>query len=73
MTKIDLPIDNIPIHQESKRFLRFRWEKRLYEMCVLAFGVCPGPRIFTKLLKVPLIVLRTLMIKIVAYLGDMQC
>ena len=33
-------------------------------------GVGPVPRIFTKLLKVPLTVLRRLMIRLVAYLDD---
>ena len=40
-------------------------------MLVLAFGVGPGPRIYTKLLKVPLTILRRLMIEIVAYLDDL--
>ena len=39
-------------------------------MHVLASGVGPGPRIFAKLLKVPLTVLMRLMIKIVAYLDN---
>ena len=73
MVKIDLKDAywHIPIHQDSRKFLRFRWDRKLYEMGVLAFGVGPGPRIFTKLLKVPLTVLRRLMIKLVAYLDDL--
>ena len=73
MVKIDLKDAywHIPIHQDSRKLLRFRWDKKLYEMGVLAFGVGPGPRIFTKLLKVPLTILRRLMIKLVAYLDDL--
>ena len=54
MVKIDLKDAywHILIHQDSRKLLRFRWDKKLYEMRVLAFGVGPGPRIFTKLLKV---------------------
>ena len=72
MVKIDLKDAywHIGIHQESRKYLRFRWDQKLYEMGVLAFGVGPGPRIFTKLLKVPLTVLRRLMIRLVAYLDD---
>ena len=73
MVKIDLKDAywHIGIHQESKKYLRFRWDQKLYEMGVLAFGVGPGPRIFTKLLKVPLTILRRLMLKLVAYLDDL--
>ena len=39
-------------------------------MSVLAFGVGPGPSIFTKLLKVPLTTLIRLMILIIAYLEN---
>ena len=51
--------------------VRFRWKGKLYQMLVLAFGVGPGPRIFTKLMKVPLTVLRRLAIRIIAYLDDL--
>jgi len=50
--------------------LRFHWRQKLYEMTVLAFGVGLGPRIFTKLMKVSLTILRRMMIKIIAYLDD---
>ena len=40
-------------------------------MGILAFGVGPGPRIFKKLLKVPLTILRRPMIKLVAYINDL--
>ena len=73
MMKIDLKDAywHIPIHPSSQKYLRFQWKEKLYEMLVLAFGVGPGPRIFTKLLKVPLTILRRLMIEIVAYLDDL--
>ena len=73
MIKIDLKDAywHIPIHPSSQKYLRFQWKEKLYEMLVLAFGVGPGPRIFTKLLKVPLTILRRLMIEIVAYLDDL--
>ena len=72
MVKIDLKDAywHIGIHQESRKYLRFRWDQKFYKIGVLAFEVGPGPRIFTKLLKVPLTVLRRLMIRLVAYLDD---
>ena len=37
----------------------------------LRFGLSPAPRIFTKLLEVPLSILRNLNIRIIIYLEDM--
>ena len=73
MIKIDLKDAywHIPIHPSSQKNLRFRWKEKLYEMLVLVFGVGPDTRIFPKLLKVPLTILRRLMIVIVAYLDDL--
>ena len=49
MVKIDLKDAywSIPIHKDSRKFLRFMWEGQLYEFLVLAFGLGPAPRIFT--------------------------
>ena len=38
MVKIDLKDAYWHIHQESRIYLRFRWDQKLYEMGVLAFG-----------------------------------
>ena len=53
MIKIDLrnAYYHIPIHEESQKYLRFKWGEKLYQMMVLAFWVGPAPRIFTKLIK----------------------
>ena len=61
---------HVPINPFSQKFLRFCRQKSLYKITVLAFWVGPGPRIFTKLLKVPLTTLMRLMIIIVTYLDD---
>lgn len=73
MVKIDLEdaYCHIPIHYLSWKYLRFQWRQKLYEMLVLAFGVDLSPRIFTKLVKVPLTILRRLMFIIIAYLDDL--
>jgi len=67
----DYLIWHIPIHPSSQKYLRFRWGEKLYEMLVLAFGVGPGPRVFTKLMKVPLTILRRLAIIVIAFLDDL--
>ena len=42
-----------------------------YEFLCLHFGLGPAPRIFTKLLKIPIAVLRLIQIRIIIYLDDM--
>ena len=70
MVKIDLKdaYFAIPLHQTSKKFVRFEWEGSLYEFQCLMFGLGPAPRFFTKILKVPISLLRRLQIKILIYM-----
>jgi len=72
MIKIDLKdaYFSIPLFQESKKFVRFAWEGNIYEFQCLMFGLGPAPRIFSKLLKVPMSVLRKLNIRLLIYLDD---
>ena len=72
MVKIDLKdaYFAIPLHQTSKKFVRFEWEGSLYEFQCLMFGLGPAPRFFTKILKVPISLLRRLQIKILIYIDD---
>uniref|UniRef100_A0A7M5U2R2 Reverse transcriptase domain-containing protein n=1 Tax=Clytia hemisphaerica TaxID=252671 RepID=A0A7M5U2R2_9CNID len=49
---------------------RFRLKGKLYEFLWLCFGLGPVPRIFTKLLKVPVSNLRRLNIRLIIYLDD---
>ena len=42
---------HIPIHNESKKFLRFIWLQKIYEWQVLVFGLTCSPRVITKVLK----------------------
>ena len=54
----------------SRKYIRFLWERDLYEFTCLCFGLACAPRIFTKLLKVPIALLRRLNMRIVIYLDD---
>ena len=49
-------------------FVRFAWSGNLYEFLCLCFGLGPAPRIFSKLLKVPIALQRWLNICLVIYL-----
>ena len=49
----------------------FLWSGNLYEFLCLCFGLGPAPRIFTKLLKIPISILRRINIRMIIYLDDM--
>ena len=45
---------SIPIRSSDRKFLRFLWKGKLYELTCLPNGLSCAPRIFTKILKPPL-------------------
>ena len=61
---------SIPIHRISKKNLRFEWEGSLCQFLCLCFGLSPAPLVFTKLLKVPVALLRKLKARLIIYLDD---
>jgi hypothetical protein len=62
---------SVRIAPESRKFLRFKFDGELYEFTCLPNGLRPAPRLFTKLVKVPLATLRKdYGIHITAYLDD---
>ena len=73
MCKIDLKdaYFSVPLHKDSRKLVRSLWARNLYEFLCLCFGLGPAPRIFTKLLKIRISVLRRLMISIIIYLDDL--
>ena len=73
MCKLDLKdvYFSVPLRKNSRQFVRFRWSGDLYEFLCLCFALGPAPRIFTKLLKVPMTILRSINIKIIIYLDNM--
>ena len=62
---------SVPLEKNSRQFVRFRSSGNLYEFLCLCFALGPAPRIFTKLLKVPMTISRKINIKIIIYLDDM--
>jgi len=60
----------LPIHQDDRRFLRFRFRGQLFQFRVLPFGLASAPYIFTKILKPVLHFLREKGFLSVVYLDD---
>ena len=73
MAKLDLKDAYfcVTLHKESRKFVRFQWDGKLYEFLCLCFVLGPAPRIFTKLLKVSLAVLRRSNLLIIIYIDEM--
>ena len=73
MCKLDLKdaYFSVPLNPASRKFFRFLWSGKLYEFICLRFGLGSAPRTFTKLLKIPVLVLRRWSILITVYLDDM--
>lgn len=63
----------IPVHEESRKYLRFYFQNELYEFLVIPFGLCTAPFIFTKLLKPVANYLRNQGFSSVVYLDDFLC
>ena len=72
MCKLDLKdaYFSVPLEKNSRQSVRFRCSGDWYEFLSLCFGLGPVPRIFTKLLKVPVTILRRINIRIIFYLDD---
>lgn len=70
--KIDLKdaFFSIPINCQDRKFFRFLFNGVLYEFCCLPQGYRESPRLFTKILKVPLSFLRSLGYINSGYLDD---
>ena len=73
MCKMDLKdaYFSVPLNTRSRKLVRFQWKGTLYEFLCLAFGLGPAPRVFTKLMKVPISILRKLGVCLVIYLDDL--
>ena len=61
----------VPLKKESRKYVRFQWEGTLYEFLCLCFVLGPASLIFSKILKRPILLLRSLRICVIIYLGDM--
>ena len=73
MCKIDLKDAYLcaSLHKDSQKLVRFLWVGKLWKFLYLCFGLGPAARIFTKLSKIPILVLRRLVIRVIVYLNNL--
>ena len=62
---------SIPIRVKDRKFLKFKWRRRIYRYTCLPQGLTSAARKFTKLMKVPIAHFRALGMNIVIYLDDL--
>ena len=62
MCKIDLKdaYSAVPLHSSWVKYIRFWWKGDLYQFLYLCFGLKTAPRVFTKPMKIPILVMRKL-------------
>lgn len=72
MTKVDLKdaYQAVPLAEESKKYLGFKWKGGTYNFQALPFGLSSAPRDFTKLMRTALTPLREQGMRLVFYLDD---
>lgn len=72
MAKLDLTdaYHLVNVSEMSRKYLRFKWEEKLYEYTCLCFGLTSAPRVFTKIMKEVVKKLRSENFLSVIYLDD---
>ncbi|KAG0862235.1 hypothetical protein G6F16_012680 [Rhizopus arrhizus] len=61
---------HIGLHQDSRRYLRFKWRDQVYQYRTTAFGLASSPYVFTKVCRPILHYFRSQGYRISAYLDD---
>ena len=61
----------IPLSKQSSKYVRLKWPCNHYEFLCFCFGLGPAPKVFIKLQKISIALLRRINIRIIVYLDDM--
>lgn len=72
LVKLDLKDAYLTINvaEEFRKYLKFFWRNKIMEFTSLPFGIAIAPRVFTKIMKIPIAILRCLGIRLVIYLDN---
>ena len=60
----------ISLSTKSRNYVKYQWKGLPYEFCCFCFWFSPAPLVLTKLLKVPVSLLRKLNVRIIIYFDD---
>ena len=60
----------VPVHHDSRRYLRFVVAGKSYQFRVLCFGLTTGPQVFTKIMAPVSAILHRYGVRMLRYLGD---
>ena len=60
----------VPVHPESRRFLRFSTPEGTFQFKVLCFGLSTSPQVFTRVMAPVSVILHSLGIRMLRYLDD---
>ena len=58
------------LYQDSQKYVKLQWKQKLYQFLCLCFGLASIARVFIKLVKVPIAVLKRLNILPILYIDD---
>lgn len=61
---------HVPVARDHRRFLRFAFQGRVYQYCVLPFGLSLAPRVFTRCVQIALDPLQRQGLLVLPYLDD---
>ena len=73
MTSIDLKDAYycLAIYHGFRKFVKFKWQNQLFQFTCMGNGIGSAPRIFTKVMKIPISYLREEGINVAAYIDDL--
>lgn len=61
---------SVSLNMCLQKCVRFLWSRNLYKLLCLCFGLGPAPKVFTKLLKIPITILRRMNTRPITDLAD---
>lgn len=72
MVKLDLKdaYFTVPVWINHQKYLRFLWKGTMWEFACLPFGLASAPRVFTKIMKPVIGMLRKMGVRLIVYLDD---
>jgi len=61
----------VPVHEEYRKYLHFKFQNNLFQFTCLPFGLCTSPYVFTKIMKPVMNKLRSSGMLCIIYIDDL--